>query len=219
MDTPNLGIWGVDGERVDVGVRQGADNEDVDDLGALLIIEQVVTSSVHGRERRGSTATCRTVLNCVEARPTALYCSRVFAGHCVCAGRRGCGVLVHTEEVTGSIPVSPTVYIRRWVSPLLELLPWGRRTRRASTSGAAGGCPVPVGVDWSARCRVPLCAPSREARARRGGIWRGRMLAASWPRRGGVGDPCSGVPVKQLAGVGVARYRHWFRSAPVVSDA
>jgi hypothetical protein len=30
----------------------------------------------------------------------------------VCAGQRRCGVLVHTEEVTGSIPVSPAAYFR-----------------------------------------------------------------------------------------------------------
>src|SRR5262245_53065352 len=58
-------------------------------------------------EHFGSTAACCTALNGVELHPTALYCLYVFAGQCACGGQGGSSVVLHTEEVTGSIQYRP----------------------------------------------------------------------------------------------------------------
>ncbi len=115
------------------------------------------------REQDGSTAPLRTALNCPLLRAAEPYCTTVTSGSPVCAGQWGCGILFHTEEVTGSIPVSPTAH--RSSSEALSggllaflVIAAGDRKQREGSKGRQHptvplGCGVGVAVE---RCRCLL---------------------------------------------------------------
>src|SRR5262249_24063920 len=80
-------------------------------------------------EQCGSSPVPSTALYRAERLPTASYCSHVSARRCVTAGEKRCSVMGHTEEGTGSIPVSPTGFEPRKVHPRLyaKLVRFARR--------------------------------------------------------------------------------------------